>query len=101
MKNLLKNLRNNEGVTLKKGKVVVYKTGYQVATEGAETHTAEEAAQVVASMGGNCGVWLSEGVYYIDKCHRVSTKRAAVALGKACNQQSIYRWAKNDLIWLK
>lgn len=33
----LKKLTNNDGLTLKNGKVITYKTGYQVATEGLET----------------------------------------------------------------
>lgn len=93
-------LRNDEGVTLKKGEVVVYKSGYQVATEGVEVTTATEALEVVKAMDGNCGIWLSEGVYYIDKCHRVSLKRDAIAEGLKCNQQSIYGWKRSELVWL-
>ena len=33
----LKNLKENDGLTLKKGKRITYKTGWQVATEGIET----------------------------------------------------------------
>ncbi len=33
----LKKIENNGGLTLKGGKIVTYKTGYQVATEGYTT----------------------------------------------------------------
>lgn len=100
MMNKLMALKNNDGITLKNGKEVNYKTGYQVATEGVEVTSAKEAAAVISSMRGNCGIWLSEGVYYIDKCHRVTRKCDAIAEGIAHNQQSIYDWKKQELIWL-
>lgn len=36
-------LKENEGLTLKKGKTTTYKTGWQVATEGVETTSPREA----------------------------------------------------------
>lgn len=33
----LKKLKENDGLTLKNGKPIVYKSGWQVATEGLET----------------------------------------------------------------
>ena len=71
-------LKNNDGLTLKGGKPIVYKTGYQVATEGIETTSARDAINAVKAFGGNCGIWFSEGIYYIDKSHRVSTQREAL-----------------------
>ena len=85
-------LNNNDGLTLKKGKVITYKSGWQVATEGVEVKTAREAINAVKAYGGDCGVWYSEGVYYIDKSHRVNTKREAMEVGRACNQISVLRW---------
>ena len=97
----LKALVNNDGLTLKNGKMVNYKSGYQVATEGMEATTAEEAVKMIEAYGGNCGVWYSEGVYYIDKSYRVATKKEALRIGKACNQQSVLKWADMSLIWCK
>ena len=85
-------LANNDGLTLKAGRKITYKTGWQVATEGVECHTAREAIEAVKAYGGNCGVWFSDGVYYIDKSHRVNTKREAMEIGRACNQISVLRW---------
>lgn len=92
-------LANNDGLTLKKGKKITYKTGYQVATEGVECHTAREAIQAVKAYGGDCGVWYSDGIYYIDKSHRVSTKKEALEVGRKCNQISVLRWRDMGLVY--
>jgi len=95
----IKNLKENDGLTLKNGKKVKYKTGYQVATEGKETTDPREAINYVKEYKGNCGVWFSEGIYYVDKSHRESTKRNALSVGRACNQISILKWANMSLIY--
>ena len=92
-------LTNNDGLTLKKGARVVFKTGYQVATEGIETRDPREAINAVKAYGGNCGIWLSDGVYYIDKSHRESTLKKALEVGRACNQISILRWRDMGLVY--
>ena len=92
-------LAENDGLTLKAGKAINYKSGYQVATEGVEVRTAREAINAVKAFGGNCGVWFSEGVYYVDKSHRVSTKREALEVGRACNQISVLRWRDMGLVY--
>ena len=95
----LKKLINNDGLTLKNGKVITYKSGWQVATEGKETENIQEAIQMIRAYKGDCGVWYSEGIYYIDKSHRVSTKREALAVGRACNQISILNWRTMGLAY--
>ena len=95
----IRKLANNDGLTLKKGKKITYKTGYQVATEGVECHTAREAMQAIKAYGGDCGVWYSDGIYYIDKSHRVNTKREALEVGRACNQISVLRWRGMGLVY--
>lgn len=95
----IRKLQNNDGLTLKYGRKVTYKTGYQVATEGVECHTAQEAINAVRDYGGNCGVQFSEGIYYIDKSKRVSTKKEALRIGRECKQISVLRWAKMDLVY--
>lgn len=87
------------GLTLKNGKIITYKSGYQVATEGVMVTTPEEAIKAVRTYGGNCGLWLEAGIYYVDKSHRVSTKRDALALGRQCAQISILKWADMSLIY--
>lgn len=92
-------LKNNDGLTLKKGTPITYKTGYQVATEGIECKTAREAINAVKAYNGNCGIWFSEGIYYIDKSHRVNTKTEALTIGRACNQISVLRWRDMGLVY--
>jgi hypothetical protein len=92
-------LKNNDGLTLKNGKPTTYKTGWQVATEGVETRSAREAISAVKAYGGNCGVWFADGVYYIDKSHRVNTKREAMEIGRAHNQISVLNWRTMGLAY--
>lgn len=95
----LRKLQNNDGLTLKNGKPITFKSGWQVATEGVETRDQKEAMKAVKAYGGNCGIWFSEGVYYIDKSHRVNTKREAMEIGRACNQISVLKWANMSLAY--
>lgn len=89
----VRNIKNNEGLTLRNGKIVEYKTGWQVGITGIEAKTAEEVSRILHSeMGrkGNLGIWFSEGIYYIDISKRITTKQDALKVGKIMNQQSIY-----------
>ena len=95
----LKKLGNNDGLTLKAGKCITYKSGWQVATEGKETTDMREAMQYIKEYNGNCGVWFSNGIYYIDKSHRVNTKREAMMIGRQCNQISVFKWANMSLAY--
>lgn len=95
----LKKLANNDGLTLKNGKAIAYKTGYQVATEGFETCDQKEAMKMVKAYNGNCGIWFADGIYYIDKSHRVNTKKEALAVGKAHNQISVLNWKTMGLVY--
>lgn len=93
------NLKDNDGMTLKQGKRITYKTGWQVATEGVETTDPRVALNAVKAFNGNCGVWFAGGVYYIDKSHRVKTKREALEVGKAHNQISVLNWRTMGLAY--
>ena len=95
----IRKLTNNDGLTLKKGKIITYKTGWQVATEGIETRDAREAINAVKAYNGDCGIWYSEGIYYIDKSKRVNTKREAMEIGRACNQISVLCWRNMGLAY--
>ena len=95
----IRKLVENDGLTLKQGKIICHKSGWQVATEGVECNTPEEAIKAVRAYAGNCGVWLEKGVYYVDKCKRISTKKEALAVGRAHNQISIYGWRTGKLAY--
>ena len=95
----IRKLINNDGITLKGGKVIEYKTGWQVAIYGVEVKTAREAIEAVKAYGGNCGVWFAEGIYYIDKSFRVDTKKEALRIGREHNQISIFGWSRKNLAY--
>ena len=95
----IKNLKDNDGLTLKQGKKVTYKSGWQVATEGVECRTPREAINAVKAYNGNCGVWFADGIYSIDKSHRVNTKTEAMRIGRECNQISILKWSNMSLAY--
>lgn len=101
MLELMRSLVNHGGVTLKNGKEILYKSGWQVADYDVECKTAEDAAKAVEHMNGNCGVWLENGIYYVDHSFRVDSKKKAKALeiGQAHNQISIYGWKKENLAY--
>ena len=95
----LKKITNNGGLTLKNGKPIIYKTGWQVATEGMETSDMREAMNMIKAYGGNCGIWFADGIWYIDKSKRVNTKHEALEIGRACSQISILRWSNMGLVY--
>lgn len=95
----IRKLQNNDGLTLKAGRIITYKTGWQVADYGYELKTAEEAIACVRKLEGNCGIWYSEGIYYVDHSYRVSTKTEALALGKTFNQISVWGWKSQKLAY--
>lgn len=101
----IRNIENEGGLTLRNGKIVEYKTGWQVGIQGIECHTPEEVSILLhKGMGrkGNIGIWFSGGIYYIDISKRIATKQDALKVGKLMNQQSIYGWRprkKGQLVW--
>lgn len=100
IKKMLEGLANDEGLTLKKAKPVTYKTGYQVASDGIEAHTIADAIVAVLNFNGNCGVWLSNNIFYIDNSHHIQGKKKAIQLGYDWKQLSIFDWKKQTLIWM-
>lgn len=95
----IRKLGNNDGLTLKMGKKVNYKSGWQVATEGIECKTAQEAIDAVRAYGGNCGVWYSNNTWFVDKSKRVNTKKEALQIGREHNQISILKWSNLSLVY--
>lgn len=95
----IRKLQNNDGLTLKGGRAINYKSGWQVATEGIETANINEVIPAVKKYNGNCGIWFADGIYYIDKSFRVGTKKEAIAIGRAHNQISIFGWKRSNLAY--
>ena len=82
MLEMLENLENNGGLTLKNWKTISYKTGYQVSDYGVKCTTIKEAKEEILKMKGNCGIWFSNNIYYIDHSFRVKTKKTRLKLAK-------------------
>lgn len=97
----IRKLQNNDGMTLKNGVKIAYKTGWQVATHGVECTTPEAVMQAVKAFKGNCGIWLENGIYYVDYSFRVSTKHEAIEIGRTHNQISVYGWRCGNLAYCK
>ena len=55
--------------------------------------------KMIKAYNGNCGIWFADGVWYIDKSHRVNTKKEALEVGRACNQISVLRWSGMKLAY--
>ena len=96
----LTELKDNDGMTLENGDKVFYKRGYQVATDGIETRSPIVAMHYIKKYEGTCGVWVSEGVFYIDRSFYISNKREAIRMGIENNQQAIYDWKTGECIHL-
>lgn len=95
----IRKLQNNDGLTLKGGRAINYKSGWQVATEGIETVNINEVIPAIKKYNGNCGIWFADGIYYIDKSFRVDTKKEALSIGRAHNQISIFGWKRSNLAY--
>lgn len=95
----IRKLANGDGLTLKNGKPINYKSGWQVADYGMETSDAREAINEVKRLGGNCGVWFENGIYYIDHSFRVDTKKQAMEIGRKFNQISVFGWRNKKLAY--
>ena len=96
----LKKITDNGGLTLKKGKPIVYKSGWQVATEGIETEDMVVAMKAIKAYGGDCGIWFSNGVWYIDKSKRDNNNREYLKIGKECKQITIMKMKKMSLTYI-
>lgn len=101
----IRNIADNQGLTLRNGKIVKYKSGWQVGITGITCKTPEEVSDLLHHGLGrknNIGIWYSGGIYYIDISKRFQTKKVALEAGKIMNQQSIYGWRprkKGQLVW--
>ncbi len=95
----LRALKKNDSLTLKHGKKITYKSGWQVADYGYELATAEEAIACVRKLNGNCGIWYAGGIYYVDHSFRISTKTEALEIGRRHSQISIWGWKTQKLAY--
>lgn len=97
----IRKLTDGDGFTLKCGKMIRHKSGWQVADYGVETTSAQEAINAVRMFNGNCGVWFENGVYYIDHSFRVTEKWRAMLIAEKTKQISIYGWRAGKCAYVK
>ena len=95
----IRKLQEDDGLTLKAGKIITYKTGWQVADHGYELRTAEDTIACVRKLNGNCGIWYADGIYYVDHSFRVNTKAEALTIGRAHKQISVWGWKTQKLAY--
>ena len=92
-------LKETEGLTIKNYQAITYKSGWQVADHGVECNNVHDALVAIAKYNGNCGVWLENGIYYIDQSFRVNTTKEALQIGTEHNQISILKWSNMALVY--
>ena len=97
---MLESLNNEGGATLEGFKPVTYRDGYQVGIDGVTVDNVSDAEKAIELYDGDCGVWYSDGLYYIDNSVHIENKRDALTVGRACRQQSILAWDGMELIYL-
>lgn len=97
----IRKLMDGDGLTLKRGRVIRYKTGWQVADYGIETTSTQKAIEAVRMFGGDCGVWFENGIYYVDHSFRVTEKWRAMLIAEETNQISIYGWKTGKCAYVK
>lgn len=95
----IRKLGENDGLTLKAGKIITYKSGWQVADYGLEAKTANDAMKAVKMYSGNCGIWHAGGIYYVDHSFRISNKQEALEIGRKFSQISIWGWKTQKLAY--
>jgi ribose 5-phosphate isomerase len=89
-----KYIKKYGGATVKNGKIINYKSGYQVAIDSQEKifKSFKKALEFIKSLK-SCGVWINKNLIYIDtNTKRVSSKKNAIEIAKKNNQLAIWDW---------
>ena len=92
----------DKGATINsKGEMVTFKTGYQVSKRDLiKIPVRDLTASIIinnlrclSSSNEYLGLWIEDGLAYVDISCRIATKRDAMTMGKCLNQISILRWS--------
>lgn len=102
-------IKNNGATINNKGLFVKMKSGYQVSKRDLGRlfikDCTEQMIQDIISYGLKrgeyAGFWIDNGYLYIDISIRVSSKQAAMKLGKENKQISILKWATMECLAVK
>lgn len=92
-----------KGITLNRnGEAVTFKNGYQVGCKKIKEINEKNTQSIIYNIkkalrelrkGEFIGVWINEGIAYIDKSERVNTYKKAIKKGRKRGEQSVYEWA--------
>ncbi len=105
------NIIKNGGATLNKsGESVNYNRGYQVSKRDCYTLNAENVNEILSAInellntitaGEFVGLWVDNGLIYIDVSERVERLSAAIVAGIERKQKSIFDWCLSRCIGLE
>ena len=99
-------IKNGGATITREGVRVALRSGYQVSKQDLYILPVADfckyhittALSLLSRRGEYVGVWIDNGLAYIDISCRVSTKYEAMTLGKSLNQLSILRWRDGECI---
>lgn len=107
----LKQVIKNGGATLNKsGESVNYNRGYQVSKKDCYTLEVRNANKILSAVNGLLdtiaagefvGLWVDNGLIYIDISERVERLSASISLGIERKQKSIFDWCLSRCIGLE
>ncbi len=99
----------NGGATLNgNGRPVNYRRGYQVSKKDCFVLSVKHTNKILKAVNGIlnglkpgefCGVWVDGGRVYVDISERITSKRAALKLGRERAQISIFDWRASACIY--
>ena len=99
----------NGGATLDdSGRPVSYRRGYQVSKKDCYILNARHTNKILKAVNGIlnslkpgefCGLWVDGGRVYVDISERITSKRAALKLGRERAQISIFDWRTGAAIF--
>ena len=99
-------IRNGGATINNKGERVTLKSGYQVSKCDLMIIPVSELTKIIVkrvlenitARGEYLGLWVDNGLVYIDISRRVATKRDAMQMGRDLNQLSILRWRDGECL---
>jgi len=99
-------LQDNKGGTIKNGKIVEYKEGYQVATQDSEEIEFNTIGRLLLYVDicelDNFGAWYDRGSWWLDLSSlHIQSKRKALQVARKENQKAIYDWKNKKAIFLR
>lgn len=106
----LKNIIKNNGATLNKdGEAVNFANGYQVSIQDGYTLNINNTNEILNAVNEIlntikehefCGLWIENGLAYIDISVRIENRSKALKLGQKLIQKSIFDWKTKSCIYL-